>query len=94
MSTLSETLAAKVIVRETYDENKVSLDELGYDNRRMRINYGNLWVSVYFDGDNISVYYYDRNIDNSKVPSCCKAPGRYCSRKSAETQIKRFFRNW
>ena len=85
----------EIINHEIYDESNVSLSEMNWDNQRMRISFGNLWVSVSYNGyDTYTVYYYNRKYDNSAVPSCWRAPGKYKNQKSAETQIKNYFRKY
>jgi hypothetical protein len=86
-----KTTANNTIIRETYDENLVSLAEMNsWENSHMVINYGNLQVRVSFnDYGKYIIAYYDTNRNVSCKPwSTCK------TRKSAESQIKNFFRNF
>ena len=78
------------------NSKEVSLSGMNwFDNNRMEINYReDLWVRVIYGISEVTVYYFSRRMDNSNIPSCCKAPGKYKNIKSAETQIKKFFRNW
>ena len=80
------------ITRETYDENLVSLAEMNcWSTSRMVINYGNLQVRVSInDYGKYIVSYYDLNRSEN---DSCKSWSTCNSRKAAEAQIKKFFRN-
>ena len=74
---------------------EVNLNELNWQNNRMVINYReDLYVIVVYNFLEVTVYYHSRRFDNGKVPACCKPVGKYTNIKSAQTQIKKFFRNW
>ena len=88
-------LCNKTMTQNITMSNEVKLNELNWQNNRMTINYRkSLYVVITYAFEDICVYYYDRRNDFYKVPSCCKAPSHCKSIKSAETQIKKFFRNW